>query len=134
MTHENVNYLKTLGFIVSPYDPGLLFHPAKHIYLTLHVDDSRIYAENPDDLHELEDSNAPHTPMVTGIHLDFSPASEDEPDLDHGFTHTNIIHCKLSNRWQEVLQSIMNRPAVADQGQQNWRSRRQRSWYHYEIS
>lgn len=135
---ENINYLKTLGFVVSPYDAGLLFHPAKHIYLTLHVDDSRIYAPLPQDVDwtvseiqrrfqikdvtadqrylgmkvsrsdngdihisqehyidqlvtdfGLEDSNAPHTPMVTGIHLDFSPAAEDEPDLDHGFSHTN---------------------------------------------
>ncbi|EER28295.1 copia-like retrotransposon family protein [Coccidioides posadasii C735 delta SOWgp] len=39
-------YLKSLGFQISPYDAGLLYHKRKQIYLTLHVDDCRIMGPN----------------------------------------------------------------------------------------
>ncbi|EDN10314.1 predicted protein [Histoplasma mississippiense (nom. inval.)] len=35
-------HLTTLGFKISPYDGGFLYHPIRKIYLTLHVDDCRV--------------------------------------------------------------------------------------------
>ncbi|EDN05370.1 predicted protein [Histoplasma mississippiense (nom. inval.)] len=35
-------HLTTLGFKISPYDGGFLYHPTRKIYLTLHVDDCRV--------------------------------------------------------------------------------------------
>ena len=37
-----IAFLKKLGFRVSPFDAGLLIHQQRCIYVTLHVDDSRI--------------------------------------------------------------------------------------------
>lgn len=43
------DHLKEIGFLVSKYDAGLFFHQHRRIWITLHVDDSRIIAEHQHD-------------------------------------------------------------------------------------
>lgn len=50
-------YLQYIGFKVSDYDPGLFIHRQRqHLYLTSHVDDFKIVAENPNDSQWLIDT------------------------------------------------------------------------------
>jgi hypothetical protein len=44
--------MKSLGFRVSPYDPGLWISTTrKHLYVTAHVDDFKFVCENSEDGH-----------------------------------------------------------------------------------
>ena len=45
-----VNHMKSLGFEVSKYDAGLLFHRRKQVYVTLHIDDCRIMDPSEKDI------------------------------------------------------------------------------------